>query len=259
MCCNKNVTIAQYFCHHNRRTPDETIWVEEKMIQTENITLLIVEDEQDIRELLVYNLEREGYTTLQAADGREGLELARTRKPDLILLDLMLPKMDGLAVCRELERNSETVRIPIIMLTARGEEIDRILGFEMGADDYVVKPFNIRELQLRIKAILRRQVLAESSPVLIRHGVRVNATAHKVSVASEQVELTATEFRLLEDLLRNAGRVRTREELLASVWGYQFEGYARTVDTHIRRLRSKLGDAADIIETVRGVGYRCKE
>ena len=125
---------------------------------SESATILIVEDEQDIRELLAYNLEKEGYATVQAADGKEGLELARSRKPDLILLDLMLPKMDGLAVCRELERDSGTVRIPIIMLTARGEDVDRILGFELGADDYVVKPFNIRELLLRIRAILRRQV-----------------------------------------------------------------------------------------------------
>ena len=215
---------------------------------SESATILIVEDEQDIRELLAYNLEKEGYATVQAADGKEGLDLARSRKPDLILLDLMLPKMDGLAVCRELERDSGTVRIPIIMLTARGEDVDRILGFELGADDYVVKPFNIRELLLRIRAILRRQVMVESNPVLTRHGVSVDPAAHKV-----------TEFRLIEDLLRNAGRVRTREELLAAVWGYQFEGYARTVDTHIRRLRNKLGDAAEIIETVRGVGYRCKE
>ena len=206
---------------------------------SESATILIVEDEQDIRELLAYNLEKEGYSTVQAADGKEGLDLARSRKPDLILLDLM--------------------RIPIIMLTARGEDVDRILGFELGADDYVVKPFNIRELLLRIRAILRRQVMVESNPVLTRHGVSVDPAAHKVTVLGQDVELTATEFRLIEDLLRNAGRVRTREELLAAVWGYQFEGYARTVDTHIRRLRNKLGDAAEIIETVRGVGYRCKE
>ena len=141
---------------------------------SESATILIVEDEQDIRELLAYNLEKEGYATVQAADGKEGLELARSRKPDLILLDLMLPKMDGLAVCRELERDSGTVRIPIIMLTARGEDVDRILGFELGADDYVVKPFNIRELLLRIRAILRRQVMVESNPVLTRHGVSVD-------------------------------------------------------------------------------------
>lgn len=225
----------------------------------ESPTVLVVEDEQDIRELLAYNLEREGYTSLQAADGKEGLDMARTRKPDLILLDLMLPKMDGLAVCRELERDAATVHIPIIMLTARGEDVDRILGFELGADDYVVKPFNIRELLLRIRAILRRQVMVENNPVLSRHGINVDPAAHKVSVLGEEVELTATEFRLIEDLLRNAGRVRTREELLAAVWGYQFEGYARTVDTHIRRLRNKLGETADIIETVRGVGYRCKD
>lgn len=231
----------------------------ESTMISESATILIVEDEQDIRELLAYNLEKEGYATVQAADGKEGLELARSRKPDLILLDLMLPKMDGLAVCRELERDSGTVRIPIIMLTARGEDVDRILGFELGADDYVVKPFNIRELLLRIRAILRRQVMVKSNPVLTRHGVSVDPAAHKVTVLGQDVELTATEFRLIEDLLRNAGRVRTREELLAAVWGYQFEGYARTVDTHIRRLRNKLGDAAEIIETVRGVGYRCKE
>ena len=145
---------------------------------SESATILIVEDEQDIRELLAYNLEKEGYATVQAADGKEGLELARSRKPDLILLDLMLPKMDGLAVCRELERDSGTVRIPIIMLTARGEDVDRILGFELGADDYVVKPFNIRELLLRIRAILRRQVMVESNPVLARHGVSVDPAAH---------------------------------------------------------------------------------
>ena len=219
----------------------------ESTMISESATILIVEDEQDIRELLAYNLEKEGYATVQAADGKEGLELARSRKPDLILLD------------RELERDSGTVRIPIIMLTARGEDVDRILGFELGADDYVVKPFNIRELLLRIRAILRRQVMVESNPVLTRHGVSVDPAAHKVTVLGQDVELTATEFRLIEDLLRNAGRVRTREELLAAVWGYQFEGYARTVDTHIRRLRNKLGDAAEIIETVRGVGYRCKE
>lgn len=225
----------------------------------ESATVLIVEDEQDIRELLAYNLEKEGYAAIQAADGKEGLEMARARKPDLILLDLMLPRLDGLSVCRELERDAATVRIPIIMLTARGEDVDRILGFELGADDYVVKPFNIRELLLRIRAILRRQTLVESNPVLARHGVSVDPAAHRAAVFGHDVELTATEFRLMEDLLRNAGRVRTREELLAAVWGYQFEGYARTVDTHIRRLRNKLGEAADIIETVRGVGYRCKE
>ena len=228
-------------------------------MESQSATILVVEDEQDIRDLLVYNLEREGYATLEAGDGREALDLVRLHRPNLILLDIMLPIMDGFAVCRELERSGEATHIPVIMLTARGEDVDKIIGFELGADDYVVKPFNTRELLLRIRAILRRQAGAESRPLLSRHGVSVNSSAHRVTVGGQEIELTATEFRLLEDLLHYAGRVRTREELLSAVWGYQFEGYARTVDTHIRRLRNKLGDAADMIETVRGVGYRCKE
>ena len=221
--------------------------------------ILVVDDEKLIVKGIKFSLEQDGMEVTAAYDGEEALSLIKENEFDLVVLDVMLPKMDGLAVCRELERDSGTVRIPIIMLTARGEDVDRILGFELGADDYVVKPFNIRELLLRIRAILRRQVMVESNPVLTRHGVSVDPAAHKVTVLGQDVELTATEFRLIEDLLRNAGRVRTREELLAAVWGYQFEGYARTVDTHIRRLRNKLGDAAEIIETVRGVGYRCKE
>lgn len=222
-------------------------------------TILIVEDEADIRELLAFNLQREEFATLEAEDGRQGLELARTRMPDLILLDVMLPGMDGFAVCRELERSPDTAGIPVIMLTARGEEVDRIVGLELGADDYVVKPFSVRELILRIRAILRRQAMAASTPRLSRHGVSLDPAAHKVAVNDAPADLTATEFRLLEDLMRHAGTVRTREQLLNGVWGYQFEGYARTVDTHVRRLRAKLGDAADIVETVRGVGYRVKE
>ena len=226
---------------------------------TDKQTLLVVEDEADIRELLVFNLSREGYTVLEAADGREGLALARSRQPDLIVLDVMLPGMDGFSVCRELEKGTDTVRIPVIMLTARGETVDRILGLELGADDYMVKPFHVRELLLRIRAILRRQNQAATSSVRSRHGVCVDGEAHKVTVDGQPVDFTATEFRLLDDLLAHPGRVRTREELLAAVWGYQFEGYARTVDTHVRRLRGKLGSAAALVETVRGVGYRCKE
>lgn len=222
-------------------------------------TLLVVEDESDIRELLAFNLTREGYAVIEAADGKEGLALARSRKPDLIVLDVMLPGMDGFSVCRELEKNAETVSIPIIMLTARGETVDRILGLELGADDYMVKPFHVRELLLRIRAILRRQHQAMQGSLRSHHGVSIDGEAHRVSVDGQPVELTATEFRLLEDLLSHPGRVRTREELLSSVWGYQFEGYARTVDTHVRRLRGKLGESAAIVETVRGVGYRCKE
>lgn len=221
--------------------------------------ILIVEDEADIRELLVFNLQRDGYATLETGNGKEGLDMARARKPDLILLDVMLPGMDGFTVCRELERDPATACIPVIMLTARGEEVDRIVGLELGADDYVVKPFSVRELILRIRAILRRQAVAASTPRLALHGVELNPAAHKVSVAERVVDLTATEFRLLEDIMRHAGTVRTREQLLNSVWGYQFEGYARTVDTHVRRLRVKLGAKADLVETVRGVGYRFKD
>ena len=221
--------------------------------------ILLIEDEADIRDLLAYNLQKEGFATLEADDGRLGLEMARTHAPVLVLLDLMLPGMDGLTVCRELERDPSTAAIPIIMLTAKGEELDRVVGLELGADDYVVKPFSVRELILRIRNILKRQAQAGGGPGLSRHGVTVNQSAHKVSVNGTDVGLTATEFRLLGTLIHHAGQVFTREQLLNSVWGYQFEGYARTVDTHVRRLRSKLGSAADMVETVRGVGYRFKE
>ncbi len=220
--------------------------------------VLIVEDEADIRDLLTFNLGREGFETIEAEDGLIGLELARSRHPDIILLDVMLPHKDGFQVCRELEHDAGTAHIPIIMLTARGEEIDRIVGLELGADDYVIKPFSVRELILRIRAILRRQQQVQQSPSLQKHGIHLDPSAHTVNNNGQFIELTATEFRLLEDAMRHAGTVRTREQLLNSVWGYQFEGYARTVDTHVRRLRAKLGEGADNLETVRGVGYRFK-
>ena len=221
--------------------------------------ILIVEDEADIRELLRFNLEREGFSVLEAADGNEGLKLARQHMPDLMLLDVMLPGFDGFEVCRRLGEQSETANIPVLMLTARGEEMDRVVGLSLGADDYVVKPFSVRELMLRIRAVLRRGTRSSESPVLERHGIRLRPEAHTAEVQGQEMPLTATEFRLLEDLLRHAGAVRTREQLLNKVWGYSFEGYARTVDTHVRRLRAKLGGAAAMLETVRGVGYRIKE
>ena len=221
--------------------------------------ILIVEDEADIRELLRFNLEREGFSVLEAADGNEGLKLALQHMPDLMLLDVMLPGFDGFEVCRRLGAQSETANIPVLMLTARGEEMDRVVGLSLGADDYVVKPFSVRELMLRIRAVLRRGTRSSESPVLERHGIRLRPEAHTAEVQGEEMPLTATEFRLLEDLLRHAGSVRTREQLLNKVWGYSFEGYARTVDTHVRRLRAKLGGAAAMLETVRGVGYRIKE
>ena len=222
-------------------------------------TILIIEDEQDIRELLIYNLQKEGFATLDCGDGVAGLETARSKQPDLILLDLMLPILDGLSVCRELERDRNTSSIPIIMLTAKGEEMDRVVGLELGADDYMVKPFSVRELLLRIRNILKRHILVATDERLTRHGVSLDTGAHKATVEGESINLTATEFRLLENLLRHAGQVRTREQLLDDVWGYHFEGYARTVDTHMRRLRAKLDAAAGLVETVRGVGYRFKE
>ena len=218
--------------------------------------ILVVEDEKLLCDGIAEDLELEKYTVERCYDGAEAYDLLLSESFDLLILDINLPDGNGLDLLRALRRESE---VPVILLTANDLETDIVAGLELGADDYVVKPFNIRELLLRIRAILRRQVMVESNPVLTRHGVSVDPAAHKVTVLGQDVELTATEFRLIEDLLRNAGRVRTREELLAAVWGYQFEGYARTVDTHIRRLRNKLGDAAEIIETVRGVGYRCKE
>ena len=226
---------------------------------SESATILIVEDEQDIRELLAYNLEKEGYATVQAADGKEGLELARSRKPDLILLDLMLPKMDGLAVCRELERDSGTVRIPIIMLTARGEDVDRILGFELGADDYVVKPFNIRELLLRIRAILRRTMGAEEDDAFLRVGdLVIDEDAHEVTRAGVQIDLSPTEFKLLRYLVINAGRVVSKMQILDHVWEYDWDGEVAIVESYISYLRRKLaveGASGELIHTKRGVGY----
>ena len=221
-------------------------------------TVLIVEDEKDIRDLLAYALKREGFAVLEAGEGNTALEIARAKLPDIILLDLMLPGMDGLSVCKALQYDAKTSSIPIFMLTAKGEEIDRIVGLELGAADYVVKPFSVREVMLRIKAILRRGVNSGTETSLRCGNIVLDLPSHTAKVREETAELTITEFRLLADLLHNKGRVRSREQLLDAVWGYSFDGYARTVDTHIRRLRAKLGEDADSIETVRGMGYRAK-
>ena len=192
-------------------------------------------------------------------DGRDGLAYASSGDYDVIVLDVMLPGMDGFEVCRRLGSSPDTAEIPVLMLTARGEEMDRIIGFEYGADDYVVKPFNIRELMLRVRAILRRRSMDTGKRVITRHGVSLDQQGRRVSIDGRTLELTALEYRIFEDFFLNAGRIRTREDLLSSVWGYQFEGYERTVDVHIARLRRKLGDAAQYLETVRGMGYRYKE
>jgi two-component system phosphate regulon response regulator PhoB len=222
--------------------------------------ILVVEDDVDILRLITYNFEASGFEVATAQDGYEALTSARRRAPDLIILDLMLPGLDGLEVCKELKRSEATRKIPVVMLTARGEEVDRIVGLELGADDYVVKPFSPRELILRVRAILKRS-MAEEAPTAVwrREGLSVDFQGHRVIVDEHEVTLTATEFRLLGELIRNQGKVQSRDLLLDKVWGYQFEGYARTVDTHVRRLRQKLGPYADLIETLRGVGYRFRE
>ena len=226
---------------------------------SESATILIVEDEQDIRELLAYNLEKEGYATVQAADGKEGLELARSRKPDLILLDLMLPKMDGLAVCRELERDSGTVRIPIIMLTAKGTEYDKVLGLDAGADDYIAKPFGMMELIARVKALLRRAEVVDTDRDYTIGQLFVSPSKHVVRACGDDVTLTLKEFEMLTLLVENQGIVFTRDQLLTKIWGYAFDGESRTVDVHIRSLRQKLGACGGLIETVRGIGYKIGE
>lgn len=220
-------------------------------------TLLIVEDEPDVVELLAYHLERAGYRTESAADGVTALEKARELLPALVLLDLMLPGHDGTEVCKRLRADPKTAGIPILMLTARAEEIDRILGLEPGADDYVTKPFSPREVVLRVRTILRRaRGLADPGEVRRCGEIVLDQGRHCVEVKGRALELTATEFRLLATLMERRGRVQTRGRLLADVWGYTPDTDTRTVDTHMRRLREKLGRAARHIETVRGIGYR---
>jgi two-component system phosphate regulon response regulator PhoB len=223
-------------------------------------SILLVEDEKDIVDLIEYHLKQSGFSVITALDGPSGLELARKRRPSLIILDLMLPGMDGKDICRILKSNPLTTSIPILMLTAKVEEVDRIVGLELGADDYVTKPFSPRELVLRVKAILRRKEVPPEGEKMIQIGdLSIDIDRHQVSVKKNPIPLTSTEFKLLVELASHRGRVQTREHLLDKVWGYTYEGYARTVDTHIRRLREKLGSSGDYIETLRGVGYRFRE
>ncbi len=223
-------------------------------------SILVIEDEKDILDLVGYHLKQSGFKVLTAADGGSGLEQAIKGRPDLIILDLMLPVMDGKDICRALKSNPSTQLIPILMLTAKAEEVDRVIGFELGADDYVTKPFSPRELVLRVKAILRRKEVGPESEKIIQIGdLLIDIDRHHVFVRKSLVRLTSTEFKLLVELASKRGRVHTREHLLEKVWGYTYEGYARTVDTHIRRLREKLEPLGDSIETIRGVGYRFRE
>lgn len=224
--------------------------------------ILIVDDELDLRTTLVYNFEREGYQVATAADGESALEAARSSSPpDLVILDLMLPDMPGTEICRRLRSEEGTRETPILMLTAKGEEVDRVVGFEVGADDYVVKPFSVRELLLRTRALLRRSERSASDEEnVVRFGVlRLDRGSHRAWVEEGEIALTALEFRLLDTFLRRKGRVQTRDVLLSEVWGIDAEVTTRTVDTHVKRLREKLGSAGAYVETLRGVGYRFRD
>ena len=220
--------------------------------------VLAVDDEQSIRELLAFQLQKHGYEALMAEDGQEAL--AKAEDMDLILLDLMLPGLDGLEVCRRLKADKRTARIPIIMLTAKAEEIDKVLGLELGADDYVVKPFSVRELMARVKAVLRRS--SQEGPqeeTLQIDCLRLDFSSYQAWLAGEELVLTPKEFELLKLLVTSPGRAFSRDELLERIWGYEYYGDTRTVDVHIRHLRAKLGERPGLserIETVRGVGYR---
>lgn len=236
--------------------------------------IVVVEDEADLRDVLQLNLTAAGHEVSVAETGDGGLALVRAGKPDLVLLDLMLPDMSGLDVCRRLKSDAATREIPVVMVTAKGEEIDRVVGFELGADDYVVKPFSTRELILRLQAVLRRRQAATTPPSAgtppptgdegtaeeseqTKFGkLLVDRGAHRVWVEGEEVSLTVLEFRLLCTLMERKDRVQSRGTLLEDVWGASDEMATRTVDTHVKRLREKLGAASDYIETVRGVGYR---
>ena len=223
-------------------------------------TVLVIEDEKDLADLIAFHLEKEGFRALIAADGIAGLNEARGVLPDLILLDLMLPGMMGTELCRLLKGAEQTAGIPVIMLTAKGEEIDRVVGLEMGADDYVVKPFSSRELMLRVRAVLRRGAGEKpKGATLVIGTLAIDTQRHQVTVDGQEVLLTSTEYKLLMNLAERLGRVQSREMLLQNVWGYNYFGDSRTVDTHLTRLRTKLGVAGEMIRTVRGFGYKMEE
>ena len=221
--------------------------------------ILVIEDERDIQEILDFNLRKAGHKVSLASTGRDGLRLARERHPDVVLLDLMLPDLPGTEVCKALKQDPSTRDLQVMMLTAKGEEIDRVIGFELGADDYVVKPFSVRELLLRIQAILRRTSPENPEPTFVFGILRVDRAAHRLWVQDHEIELTALEFKLLTTLRDRRNRVQTREALLNDVWGISADITTRTVDTHVKRLREKLGNAGLYIQTVRGVGYRFAE
>jgi two-component system phosphate regulon response regulator PhoB len=227
------------------------------MGKTMKSKILVVDDEPDALELIEVNLKGAGFEVLSAANGRQALEKARATLPALILLDVMLPEMDGLEVCKSLRRDPKTAGIPVIMLTARAAEIDRVVGLELGADDYITKPFSPRELVLRVNNLLKRLAAPLEPAQQIRFaGMVIDRSRHSVTYKDKPLDLTLTEFKLVTVLAERKGRVQSREQLLKDVWGYNTFIDTRTVDTHMRRLRDKLGEAAKLLDTVRGVGYR---
>ena len=224
-----------------------------------NVNILVIEDEPDIRRNLEYNLGREGFKASSVGSLDEANEKLKSKKFDLILLDLMLPDGSGLDLCKKIKSKSETETIPIIILTAKDDEVDKVVGFELGADDYVTKPFSVRELILRVKAILKRSDTKTKEVVEVERqfgDLKIDVDSHEVHVDSQLIELTALEFRLLKELVDKRGRVQSRDQLLSEVWGYNAEVTTRTVDTHIKRLREKLGSMGKYVQTIRGVGYK---
>ena len=224
-----------------------------------NVNILVIEDEPDIRRNLEYNLGREGFKASSVGSLDEANEKLKSKKFDLILLDLMLPDGSGLDLCKKIKSNSETEATPVIILTAKDDEVDKVVGFELGADDYVTKPFSVRELILRVKAILKRSDTKTKEVVEVERqfgDLKIDVDSHEVHVDSQLIELTALEFRLLKELVDKRGRVQSRDQLLSEVWGYNAEVTTRTVDTHIKRLREKLGSMGKYVQTIRGVGYK---
>ncbi len=223
-------------------------------------TMLVIDDEKDLIELVRYNLEKEGFDVIGAGDGRTGLDIALRHKPDLVVLDLMMPGMDGLEVCRRLRADARTSRLPVIMLTAKASETDKIVGLEMGADDYVPKPFSPRELVARVKALLRRTTAHQEPQQVIRRGdLVIDVERHEVTHEGEVISLTATEFRILQFLATQPGRVLTRDQIIDTALGRDSSVFDRTIDVHLTAIRRKLGRGSDMIETVRGFGYKLRD
>lgn len=220
-------------------------------------TILVIDDEKDLIELVRYNLEKEGYDVIAAYDGQSGLEVVKKHRPDLVVLDLMMPGLDGLQVCQRLRADPRSSRIPVIMLTAKATEADRVVGLEFGADDYIIKPFSPREVVARVKAVLRRSAPQQDDRQVIRNGeLEIDLSGHEVNFKGQRVGLTATEFRILEFLAARPGRVFSRDEIIDAALGNDTSVFDRTVDVHITAIRRKLGAGAEQIETVRGFGYK---